>query len=441
VNSAEQFQIQGASAGAIAASVEAAVRSGRLSAGAALPTVRALADELRVSPSTAAAAYRMLRERGVLVTAGRRGTRVSPAPPIRTRRAPTPPAGARDLASGNPDPALLPSLGPHLRKLDPHPRLYAEDTHLPELLDAAREQFRGERVPVGALAIVGGALDGIERVLQASLRPGDRVAVEDPGFPAVFHLLRALGLGLLPVAVDDAGPLPAALEGALASGARALILTPRAQNPTGAVLDAARVRELRGLLAHAPELLVIEDDHAAAAAGAPARTLCRDREHYAIVRSVSKTLGPDLRLAFLAGDAQTVARVEGRQMLGTRWVSHLLQELVLRLMRDPGTPALLEGAADTIARRRQALLDALAERGIAAHGRSGLNVWVPVAEETAVIQQLAAADFAAQAGEIFRLETPPAIRITTAALPLELVPRLADALGGALRRGRSSSAA
>ena len=432
-----QRALRGESAAELAESVETALRSGRLAPGAALPPVRALAAQLELSPTTVAAAYRTLRQRGVVVTAGRRGTRIAPGPPLAVRPGAALPPGVVDLAGGNPDPALLPRLGPFLARLDPAPRLYAEEIHLPALLARAAADLDAEGIPHEALSVVSGALDGIERVLAAHLRPGDRVAVEDPGFTGVIHLVRAQGLVLEPVALDDAGPHPAALERALAAGARAVVLTPRAANPSGAALDAAREARLRAVLARHPEVLVVEDDHAGAAAGVPARTLCgRRTPRYAVVRSVSKTLGPDLRVAVLAGDAETVARVEGRQALGTRWVSHILQQLVVDLWGDRGVQRLLARAARSYGERREALLRALAAHGIRAHGRSGLNVWVPVPEEALVVQGLLRAGFAVRAGESYRIASPPAVRITSAALPASEAPRLAAALSVLLSPSR-----
>src|SRR5262249_33824932 len=147
-----------------------------------------------------------------------------------------------------------------------------------------------------------------------------------------------------------------------------------------------RGRQLRALLRQRPDLLVIEDDHAGPIAGAKYITLVESsRERWAVVRSVSKSLGPDLRLAILSGDERTIARVEGRQTLGIRWVSHILQRLVVNLWRDKSVHKKLAHADTTYTQRRDALLAALREHDIEAHGISGLNVWIPLPEETAVV--------------------------------------------------------
>ena len=441
MNIVAQYGIRGEGTRGIVTSVEAAIRQGRLAAGAPLPTVRELARALRMSPTTVAAAYRTLRGRGLVHARGRRGTRVSPRPPLPIRPVAPAPSHLRDLSLGNPDPALLPSWQRALARLPRRPGLYGEPANRPELLTVARRQLERDGLPRGELAVVGGALDGIERVLQAHLRPGDRVAVEDPGYVAVFDLVAALGLVAEPVGIDDSGPLPDDLGRALRCGAEAFVLTPRAQNPTGAAVDAARARELRAVLAKHPEVLVIEDDHAGPIAGAPPVSVCHGSERWAVVRSVSKSLGPDLRLAILTGDATTVARVEGRQSVGTGWVSHLLQDLVTALWGDAATDRQLQRAADAYAGRREALVRALAAHGLAAHGRSGLNVWVPVIEEAAIVSALAGAGWAVRAGERYRLRSGPAVRITVAALAPRESDRLAAALARSVRPERRRASA
>ncbi|MBB0247457.1 GntR family transcriptional regulator, partial [Streptomyces alkaliphilus] len=98
----EAYRITGRRASEIVADIEHAVQSGVLPPDTALPPMRTLASRLGINPNTVAAAYRTLRERGVVETAGRRGTRVRRRPTGRENRGMPVPPGARDLASGNP---------------------------------------------------------------------------------------------------------------------------------------------------------------------------------------------------------------------------------------------------------------------------------------------------------------------------------------------------
>ena len=394
---------------------------------------------LKVSPATVAAAYRTLKQRGLVSANRRRGTVVAAQPPLRVIGGPPLPPNTRDLASGNPDPALLPPLGPTLGRLDPKHKLYGGPIRLPELVDLAEADFAADGID-GDLAVAGGALDGIERVLQTQLRTGDRVVVEDPSWPRIADLLYALGLEPDPVRVDRRGLVPDALEGALGRGARAVIATPRGQNPTGAAIDADRGRLLREVLGRHPDVLVVEDDYVAPVAGAPYVGLHGASERWAVIRSLSKVLGPDLRVAPIAGDRMTISRVEGRQLLGPGWVSHLLQQTAVQLWSTAATKKLLARAERTYAERRAALVDALAAHGITAQGESGLGVWVPLAEEAATVQQLFEHGWAVSPGERYRFDAPPGIRITTTNLDPKAAKKLAAALDATLRRAPSTYA-
>ncbi|WP_073948582.1 aminotransferase class I/II-fold pyridoxal phosphate-dependent enzyme [Streptomyces kebangsaanensis] len=433
-----EYRIEGRRAADIAASVERAVGSGELEPGQLLPPMRELAVELGVNPNTVAAAYRVLRERGVIETAGRRGSRVRPAPATTGRdllRVDVP-EGVCDVSDGNPDPVLLPPLAPAFAAAaargDREPVLYGDVAVEPELARTARARLDADGVPDGPLAVVSGALDGVERVLAAHLRPGDTVAVEDPGWGSALDLVPALGLRTAGVGVDDEGPLVDDVRRALRGGARALIATARAQNPTGAAVTATRARALRAVLREHPEALLIEDDHGHGIVDLPLHPLAGATRHWAFVRSVAKAYGPDLRLAVLTGDEVTVDRVRGRQRLGPGWVSRLLQRAVVRLWAD-GVPD-TRAVAAAYGRRRELLIGALAERGVAAHGRSGMNVWVPVPDETGVVASLLHAGWAVAPGARFRLNAPPGIRITVSALREgEEAERLADAVAASLR--------
>ena len=438
----EQYTIRGTGAEAIAADVEEAISAGALPPGAELPAIRELAGQLGVNANTVAAAYRLLRERGAVETAGRRGTRVRdrPATTPRSLRGIVVPPGARDLSTGNPDPALLPIGASQLpRSRRPAPVLYGEPAVSPELAEHARASLTADGVSAEHLAVTAGALDGIERVLTAHLRPGDRVAVEDPGWANLLDLLAALGFSVEPVRVDDDGPLAADVARALRRGARAVVVTTRAQNPTGAAVSSARAIELRQLLADHADVLLIEDDHCAGIAGAPLHTLAGTTQHWAFVRSAAKAYGPDLRLALLAGDRRSVERVHGRLRLGPGWVSHLLQDLAVSLWRDKAATRLVHKAEAGYTRNRTLLCAALADRGVTSHGRSGLNVWIPVPDETVAITRLLSAGWAAAPGTRFRIGTPPGMRITVANLVAGEIDPLADAVAEAVHAlGRAS---
>lgn len=438
----EQYRINGKSGRGIADSIERAIERGALAPGETLPPVRALAGELGVSPTTVSAAFNDLRSRGLVVTHERSRSQVSWRPPLGgALQRPTVPAGVRDLASGNPDPALLPDPAPFLRRLDPPTQLYGGEPMVPELGALARAEFDAAAIGSDEIAVTSGALDGIERALQANTRPGDLVAVEDPGFAGLFDLLRALGLALRPVPIDGKGMVPGELSAALDEGAVAVVLNPRGQNPTGASLDEKRGKELCAALQLAPSAVVIEDDHLGPIAGVPRISLTTGRERWASALSLAKSLGPDLRLAVLAGDDQTISRVRGRQAVGPQWVSHLLQHLVAAMWADAGVSAALERAANTYRERRKRFLEALAEQGIEVSATAGIAVWIPVPEEAPVVQSLLAQGWAVMPGAPFRLRSNRAVRVTTSTLEGEDPEELAKAVRAALQPGSATRTA
>lgn len=438
----EQYRFTGSTSAEIAASLEGAVRAGDLAPGDALPTVRALAARLDVSAATVAKAYAELRRRGVVSTAGRGGTRVRHRPAVGTRasRDLAVPDGTLDLASGAPDPRLLPDHGPALARVAAAaavPGGYRDAGVLPALADLALERLAADGVPVvgAGLTVTSGALDGIERLLSSTLRPGDRVAVEDPGWANLLDLVAALGLEPVPVPVDDDGPTPDGLERALRAGARAVVVTARAHNPTGAAVGARRATALRAVLREHPDVLLVEDDHAAELSPVPLHPLAGATTSWAFVRSVSKPYGPDLRVAVLAGDEATVARVVGRMRLGAGWVSTLLQRLVVELWTDADVRASVARARDEYAARRSALVAALGRHGVAASGRTGVNVWVPVRDETRTVAALRDRGRAVAPGALFRLASPPGVRITVGPLSADDVEPLAAAVAEAVSGG------
>jgi DNA-binding transcriptional MocR family regulator len=435
----EQYQVSGKSAEAISESIESGIRQGTIDIGAHLPTIRMLAEILEVSPATVSKAYTHLRHRGLIEANGRRGTRVRHRPAVATPRSGlqlSGPADLVDLSDGEPDTAALPPLNVDICWVADRlgaPVGYAQAGAMPELTDAARPRLAHDGVPMAnaAITVTSGTLDAIERLLTVHLRPGDAVAVEDPGWVNLFDLLAALGLRVVPMAVDDEGPTPAAMRAALAAGVRAVVVTSRAQNPTGAAVSARRADELREVLGGRSGVLIVEDDHAAELARVPLHCIGPVTGTWAFVRSASKPFGPDLRIAVLAGDEATVARVVGRMRIGSGWVSTILQRLLLRLWQDDEVTARVAEAAGRYEHRRHGLLDALQAHGVKAQGRTGINVWVRVPDEARAVGVLRDAGYAVAPGSLFRIEAPPGIRVTVSRLTDEHIAPLSAAIAGA----------
>ncbi len=320
----------------------------------------------------------------------------------------------RDIGTGNPDPALIPDLTAALTSVAGRPVLYGEPVIDRELerfaLTWMREALDSAHDP--RLTITSGASDAIERLLAQSLTRDDAVALEDPCFLSTMNIVRLGGYRPVPVAVDAEGMTVAGLTAALEAGVRAVVCTPRAQNPTGASLSARRAADLRAVLAAHPYVLVIEDDHFSLLSQTPHESLIGPRhERWALVRSVSKFLGPDMCLAVTASDAVTAERLAMRLSPGTTWVSHLLQRLVTALLTDDDVRGRIRRAGAHYASRNKAFAALLRDRGLAVGAADGLNLWVPLpVPARAVNEQLMRRGWLARSGDEFVLSDPAAAR-------------------------------
>jgi DNA-binding transcriptional MocR family regulator len=424
----------------IAAGVARLIHSGRLGVGDRLPTVRELATQLGVSPATVSQAWQALGAVGLIISRGRNGTFVREQEPRRTT--PRSQLAAQltlkprlDLSRGTPDPALLPALGPALSRVSGRAVTpsYEDISALPELLELLRGSWP---YPVQSFTIVNGALDALSRSLEQVTRFGDRVVVENPGFPPFFDLLDQLGLERLPVDVDENGIVPASLELALGRSPSAVILQPRAHNPTGASMTAERAEDLAALL-RGHEAIVIEDDHSGDISTAPDVSLgtwMPDRVLH--IRSYSKSHGPDLRIAALGGPQEIIDRVVARRMLGPGWTSRMVQTILYDLLTNEASVAEVAEARRSYAARQKALADALNGLGLRVRQADGINAWLPVTDEQSAIVELAASGirvaggspfFAADSGGSF-------IRVTAGAVPDDVLP-VAEALASAALAG------
>lgn len=398
-------QIAGRSAAEIAESIRGLRQRGALRAGDPLPPVRALAAELGVNRNTAVAAYRQLVSAGIAVTRGRGGTRIADPGPI-AQEGFAADTVLRDVGTGNPDPALIPDPTRALGRIVGRPVLYGEPVLDAGLEEWARAWMAPDLRPTELrVTVTNGAVDAVERLLSHTLTRDDGVALEDPCFLSAMHTVRVAGYRPVPVPVDDEGMTVAGLRAALDAGARAVLCTPRAQNPTGASLSPRRAEALRAVLAEHPYVLVIEDDHYAMLSRRPYTSLIGpDHRRWALVRSVSKSLGPDMCLAVTASDPETAEQLALRLRPGTTWVSHLLQRLTHAQVTDPDVAAAIERAGVHYAERNAAFAERLRGAGFACTPGDGLNLWVDVgAPARAVSEQLMRRGWLARTGDEFAL--------------------------------------
>ncbi|MFJ5139128.1 PLP-dependent aminotransferase family protein [Streptomyces sp. NPDC088707] len=290
------------------AALREAVRGGRLAPGTRLPPYRSLAADLGIARNTVADAYAELVAEGWLTSRQGSGTRVAdrvaaPAPrPVRTT---VPPPLPYDLVQGKPDPGAFPRaawLAAARRALTaaPHEAFGIGDPHGRIELRLALAEYlarvRGVRTTPDRIVVCSGAAHAL-RLLARVLGPADPWAVEAYGLPFHRGLLAEAGVTTLPVAVDEDGARVAEIP----EHARAVLLTPAHQFPTGGPLHPER---RAGVLkwARASDGLVIEDDYdgefrydrrpVGAVQGL-------DPERTVLIGSVSKSLSPALRIGWM----------------------------------------------------------------------------------------------------------------------------------------------
>ena len=346
----------------IARAIRGDIRRGRLRPGDALPGSRSLARTLAVHRNTVLAAYRELEAEGWIVS-GRRTTRVAPglpeAPSGRARTGagpgydlavpPPPPGRPRpeelDFGGGLPDLRLVPTdlLARAYRRALAHPELlgYGDPGGEPRLRAALARllsEMRGLAVTGDRLMVTGGSQGALDLVARTLLLPGDRVAVENPGYPAAWATLRAAGAELVPVPVDAAGLRVEALAAVLAEGPlRAVYLTPHHQFPTTVTVGAARRLGLLDL-ARRHRIALLEDDYDNEFhfEGRPVLPLAGEDPAGVVVYlgTLSKILAPGLRIGFVAGPRILVEALAARRAASDGQGEPVLQRAVAELLED-----------------------------------------------------------------------------------------------------------
>ncbi|MBY5566183.1 PLP-dependent aminotransferase family protein [Rhizobium leguminosarum] len=403
----------------IALETSALIRAGVLPIGTRLPAIRDIAYELHVSPATISEAWSELRRQKIISGRGRNGTWVSGdrfvAKPERLASSGNYAAGVLDLTLAGPDAALLPRLaeamayGASVDDLNS----YERSRIVPELKDAVSERWPYE---AEAFLATNGGYNAVYTILHALVSSGSSVAIEHPTAMRLLDILEDLGVKIIPVACDGEGPLPDSLSDALQQRPAAFLFQPRLHSVTGVAVSSSRLGQLGDVLEDS-DTLIIEDDGVGDVSAAPPQSLGgRFAERTIHILSLSKSLGPDLRLAVLSSSAPIVDQIQSYRSFSAGWTSRILQGATAWLLRDPATWQLIGEAREIYQQRRDALAVALGERGIAIPPGQGLCLWVPVVSEPFAMVTLAARNIAVNPGSKFSVLPSSHIRVATSTL-------------------------
>jgi len=327
--------------------VRDAIRSGALRPGERLPSTRAFADLIKVARASVVAAYDLLiaegylaarRGAGAFVAADLSGLGEPPAPTPSPGPAPAiPPRAAaleevilprgpearpftngRTLMDARALEAWSRSTRRALNSLGPEHFGYADPRGDPALRAAIADYLRAARAVIcepDQVVVTAGAQHAVDLAARILLAPGDGVWLEDPGYPAMWHALRAAGAEIRPVPVDAQG-LDVAAGVARAPRAKLAVVTPSHQYPLGVTLSLARRLEL---IAWAREAgaWIVEDDYASEFrySGPPLASLqgLDGGERVIYVGTLNKAIFPGLRMGYLVApkplaEAFTTAR-------------------------------------------------------------------------------------------------------------------------------------
>ncbi len=435
------MNISGKTAGEIFDQIRALIHSGVLLPGAPLPPVRELANKLVINRNTVALAYKRLTDAGFAVSRGRNGTVIRETFTTVDLGGGASDIVLKDLASGNPAVTALPPPGELAQHIHCVPGLYSDPIIRPDIEIVGLKWLQPDLPVRFELNLTNGSVDAVERILASYLIAGDRVAVEDPCFLSSISTLRHNRFEAAAVEVDEEGMKAEALSQQLKAGVQAVIITPRAHNPTGFGLSADRANQIRTLLSDYPHVLILIDDHFSVLSTNDYHHVIPDStRNWALIRSTSKFLGPDLRLAFVASDSETSLRLRQRLNAGTNWVSHILQDMVAGYLTSSRFPEDIQVAQKRYYDQRELLVSRLKHHGINISAQhDGLNIWVPLKQNSkAIVMQMAQRGWLIKEGETFALaNSVSGLRITISDMDIVETEKFAESLARVLTQSYS----
>jgi DNA-binding transcriptional MocR family regulator len=322
------------------------IETGAIAAGSQLPTHRELARRERVSLSVVNRAYRELKRQGLAEAAGRRGTvltkKAAPALPAQKRNEHGRGLDVIDLSHNY---AALPELDSAMKRLFASAiSAYCDDpTHVrTEALmhQIGRQWMSLLSIPSDDLAVLGcwGGQHGIQACLLAFAGLNEAIAVEPFTYTGLKLAASVLGIKLVSVEADRNGMMPAALERAdRQNSVKAIYLMPSFQNPLGTTMPASRRRELAEVCSKRDFFIIEDDPHRYLMSNAIPSFIDLAPDRCAHVTTMSKVLGPAMRLGFVATSPRNSLRLQSAIRSGN-WTLPLLEASVMTAALDQFLP-------------------------------------------------------------------------------------------------------
>ncbi|MDE3197031.1 MAG: PLP-dependent aminotransferase family protein [Acidobacteriota bacterium] len=381
--------------------IQRLIETGELQQGDRLPPTRELAGHLGLNRTTVSAAYDLLEESGLIKGSVGRGSYVSgsgaprAADGVNWARALTqsypissaaPRSGLIDFSASRPSERLFPvdEFRQSCEEVLASPRLRSLlQLGSPSGYEPLRQYLLkrgGVAGPADDILITNGCQQAVDLLRRALVRPGDKVALEEPVYPGLRNLFLESGAEPVGVSVTPEGVDAHSLRRAFEAGAKVVVLTPSFQNPTGATIPAANRKSMMAM-ARAAGAIVIENDiysELAYSGVEPPRLKSFDPD-VILLGSFSKIAFPGIRCGWMIAPRPVIARVTELKQLADLHTDQLSQAFLLRFAESG---RLAEHQKKMIAAGRERLR--AAEQACRKHlagcrftmPAGGMNIWI-----------------------------------------------------------------